>query len=297
MIGTALSERLLAEGHEVVGVDRVPPRWADAMRDRTILADLRNLDLCRRLIPSGLDACVHLAAWARVYDLVHQPLLAVENVVTTAHALEVCREKGIPRFVFASSREVYGTSEEIPVREEPVHAHKAENAYSASKGAGEAFVWAYANNYGLEAALVRFSNVYGRYDLSDRVIPRFLRLVRRGSPLQLFAPDKVMDLIFLDDAVDGVVRLLDRFSDARGGRFNLGAGEGTTLRAIAHEIQRAIGRTVEVAEEPNRPGEVLRFVADIQRARDVLGFAPKTSFAEGLARAAAWYSQYDSLTS
>ncbi len=288
-IGTRLCERLLADGGCTVrGVDWRPNPWSQAVQEITTLADLRDPVAVERM-GGAADLVVHLAANARVYDLVVEPAKARDNLLTVYNTLEHCRRHGIPRFVFASSREVYGNTGKALHGEPEAHVDHAESPYSASKLAGEALVRSYQQCYGLDFVIFRFSNVYGMYDDSDRVVPQFIRQTQAGEDLTVFGRDKLLDFTYIDDAVDGVLLALQRFAEARNEAYNLACGVGTTILEVAEAVREHLGATNAIHLGEPRTGEVVQYVADIGKARERLGFDPKVSFREGIARSVAWY--------
>jgi nucleoside-diphosphate-sugar epimerase len=288
-IGTRLCERLMAEtDYAVTGVDRRSNAWNPAVQAVTRVADLLDTAAIARL-PADFDVVIHLAANARVHDVVLDPDQARDNILTLYNVLEFCRQHGIPRVVFASSREVYGNADGAVHAEEPVHVKHCESPYAASKLAGEALVHAYQRCYGLEFVNVRFSNVYGMYDDSNRIVPLFIRLTRQGQDLTVFGKDKLLDFTYIDDAVHGVMQLLERFDRARNDVYNLACGEGTTLVEVAETVRRLLGAHTQIRLDDVRAGEVVQYVADISKAREVLRYAPQVPFQEGIARSVQWY--------
>lgn len=288
MIGTALCERLLHAGHDVKGIDRRPNPWHDSLAAITVYADcMREEHLRRGVIAGQWDCVVHLAANARVHDLVVKPQLALENCISTHNVLEFCRTNGVRKVVFASSRECYGNLEEQPVAEDRVRLENTASPYAASKLYGEALVRSYSRCYGMKAAIVRFSNVYGRYDESDRVIPLFVRQALAGETLTVFGHQKVLDFTYLDDAVAGLLRVLE--ADTRHcSAWNIASGEASTLEEAARLVIEATGSQSQVQVTPVRPGEVYRYAADVSAIRK-LGYQPKVMLAEGIQRAVEWH--------
>ncbi|MDD1673931.1 MAG: NAD-dependent epimerase/dehydratase family protein [Methanomicrobiales archaeon] len=294
-IGTRLCERLMDDGHVVAGVDLQRNPWNADVEAITVRGELRDPSLKQlEKLPFIPDLVVHLAAHARVYELVKDPARAQENVALTFNILEYCRRKGIRKLIFASSREVYGNSSTIVHKEEDVRITGCESPYSASKVAGEAMAHAYWGCYGIEPVILRFSNVYGCYDSSDRVIPLFIRKTLANKPLTVYGKDKILDFTYIDDAVSGINLTIDRFEHVAGDTFNIASGQGTQLLDIARMIQDALGGTNEIFTEDNRPGEVVRYIADISKARRLLHYNPKVPIEKGLAVAVEWYSQYAS---
>jgi UDP-glucose 4-epimerase len=150
---------------------------------------------------------------------------------------------------------------------------------------------AYEQCYDIEASILRFSNVYGRFDVSDRVLPLFIAQAHDGQDLTVYGDDKVLDFTYLDDCVDGIVRVIEKFHKAKGTTFNIASGEGTSLIELAEEITRRVDTDVDIHVEPNRTGEVGRYVADISKANKVLNYDPAYSFDEGLDATVDWYTR------
>ena len=288
-IGTRLCERFLdIPDYEVVGVDWLPNKWSAAVQEITVIADLRDPEAIAKL-PTDFDVVIHLAANARVYDLVLEPGKARDNFISVYNMLEFCRQNGIPRFEFASSREVYGNSGAVTHSEQMVNVELSESPYSATKLSGELLVRSYQQCYGIEYIIFRFSNVYGMYDDSDRVVPVFLRLTKNGQDLTVFGKDKLLDFTYIDDAVDGIVLSLEHFDRARNETINLAYGEGTAIEKVAQEIRERLGAGNRIEMGEVRTGEVVQYIADIAKARKLLNYAPKVPFAQGIEMSLQWY--------
>lgn len=296
-IGTNLALRLLADGHQVFGVDRRVNPWTD--RFPTLLQDLA---APQREFRGGIggapyppsDLVVHLAANAKVHELVEQPHRALENITLTHNVLEYCRHQGLP-IIFSSSREVYGDIHRYITGEDSADFSYTESPYSASKIAGEALIYAYARCYGLRYLVFRFSNVYGRYDNDiermERVIPLFIRRISQGEPVTVFGREKVLDFTYVDDCVDGIMRGIRSLlaGEVINKTINLAYGVGNSLIRMAELIGAALQTQPQIIVEPaKRLGEVSFYVADISLARDLLGYAPRTALDEGIRRAVAW---------
>ena len=294
-IGTALTKHLLADGYEVYGTDAVANRWETDLNKRTVIADLTDEGDVSEL-PSDVDMIVHLGAHARVHRLVEEPEYALENLEMTFNVLEHARRSEIPYFVFASSREVYGNNNgEIVFSEEETNADRSESPYTASKVGGEAMVQSYDNCYDMSTCTVRFSNVYGRYDRSDRVIPQFIARSVTGEPLTVYGAEKVLDFTYLDDCVAGVSSVIENVSKVTGKTLNVSSGQGAYLIELAREINERTPRDSAITIEPSRPGEVKRYIGDISRAQKLLGYEPEYSLAAGLERTIDWYLDHPAL--
>jgi len=289
-IGTRLCERLLGLGYKVTGLDIKPNKWSKAVNSITMIGDLRDGKAFDRL-PKDVDMVIHLAANARVYDLVLRPDLARDNLDMLFNTLEFCRKRNVRKFMFASSREVYGNTREPVHAEDDVHVSMCESPYTASKLGGEAMVHAYRQCYGIDFIIMRFSNVYGMYDDSDRVIPLFIRSTKAGRDLVIYGKDKMLDFTYIDDAVDGVMKCICKFDAAKNQVYNIAFGEGATIIKVAELIRSRMGSRNKITLKGNRTGEVVRFVADITKARKKLGYGPVTGLEEGIGKSVDWYTR------
>lgn len=295
-IGTNLGLRCLEQGHQVLGVDRRVNIWTDKIE--TVRADLAQLPSSSPGMLGGVDIgkpdiVVHLAAHAKVHELVRHPGLALENTVMTHNVLEYCRHWRVP-VIFSSSREVYGDIHRFDTEEHNADFAYTESTYSASKIAGEAMVYAYARCYQVPYIVFRFSNVYGRFDSDlqrmERVIPLFISRIARDEPIVVFGAGKVLDFTYVDDCVDGVLSGLERLVSGRvrDQTINLACGVGHTLTEMARYVGEALGRTPHITLAPSQVGEVTRYVANLDRARALLDFSPKVQLRDGVHRAVAW---------
>ncbi|MEZ0229827.1 MAG: NAD-dependent epimerase/dehydratase family protein [Planctomycetota bacterium] len=290
-IGTNLGLRLMEEGREVLGLDIRENAWTQKIPTRIL--DLRRpaAELLRELAAEKFDLIVHLAAYAKVHELVVHPERSLENVVMTFQVLELARDRGVP-LIFGSSREAYGDVSDAFTSED--RRVVAKSPYSASKISGEAFVTSYALCYGLPVLTYRFSNVYGRYDNDlermERVTPLFIKLIAEGKQITIFGKEKVLDFTWVDDCVDAIVRGIDRLysGELKNETINVATGHGTTLEQLAMFIGETLGTKPNVTIQPTRPGEISRYVADIGKARRLLGYAPTTLPREGIRKTIAW---------
>jgi len=302
-IGTNLALRLLEDGHDVFGVDKRSNPWApDAFP--TLLQDLAGHYAA---FPGGIngveypavDVVVHLAAHAKVHQLVRQPHRALENVMMTFNVLELARGIGVP-LVFSSTREVYGDVHRFEeYAEEAADFAFTESPYSASKIASEALIYSYARCYALPYLVFRFSNVYGRYDNDlwrmDRVLPLWMHQLSRDEPITIFGGEKkVLDFTYIDDCVEGIARGIYALAsgEARNQTINLAYGEGNTLLRAATLIGEELGVEPKITLAPSLLGEVTHYVADVRKAREVLGWIPQTALDAGIPRAVAWFREW-----
>ncbi len=217
----------------------------------------------------------------------------------TFNVLEYCRQRRLP-LVFSSTREVYGDVHRFEgYGEDTADFAFTESPYSASKIASEAFIYAYARCYGLRYLAFRFSNVYGRYDNDlhrmSRVLPLFIHSMSRDEPITVFGgAEKVLDFTYVDDCVDGIARGIEALVDGRvtNETINLAFGEGNTLVRAAELIAAELDVEPKMTIAPSLLGEVTRYVADIRKAHDLLGWTPQVPLDEGIPRAVAWFREH-----
>lgn len=290
-IGTNLGLALQQRGDEVVGLDIRPNSWTDQLPTQVV--NLTDGHAGSLPVEGHFDVVVHLAAHAKVYELVEDPRRAMENVDITFRVLEFCRKNQVP-IIFGSSREVYGDINRHITEESHADFVVAESPYSASKIAGEAFIYSYAQCYDLPFLVFRFSNVYGRYDCDiermERVIPLFIHRIAEGAPIVVYGPEKVLDFTWVDDCTEGVIRAIDLLTsgDVSQQTINLAYGQGSTLVDLVNIISLALQKEPNVRYEPTRAGEVTRYVADIARARRLLKYEPQVPLSAGIPRAIRW---------
>ena len=295
-IGTNLALRLQGDGHEVFGVDiRVNPFTDDF---RYLLQDLTFSGGIGDDYPP-VDLVVHLAAHAKVHELVREPRRALENAIMTFNVLEYCRKYDLP-LVFSSTREVYGDVHRFEEYGEATADFAfTESPYSASKIASEALIYSYARCYGLKYLVFRFSNVYGRCDndLSRmvRVIPLFIHRLLHDEPITVYGgADKTLDFTYVDDCINGIVSGVEALAGDRvvNETINLAYGQGNTIVRAAELIGSALGTKPQVVFTPALLGEVTHYIADIRKARDLLGWRPQVPLDEGIPRAVAWFREH-----
>ena len=300
-IGTNLALRLQEQGHFVFGIDVRSNTWTNEIE--TLLQDLGApyQDFVGGIghvrYPDNIDVAVHLAAHAKVHELVEQPHRALENITMTFNVLEFCRQNRVP-VIFSSSREVYGDIHRYITEESYADFAFTESPYSASKISGEALVYSYAQCYGLPYLVFRFSNVYGRYDNDiermERVIPLFIRRIGTGEPITIYGKDKTLDFTYVDDCVGGIVKAIELLaggSDANQ-TINLAYGQGSSLVTMAETVAEDLDVEPKITIEPSRVGEVTHYVANIGKARALLDYNPQTPLREGIQKAVAWSTEW-----
>ena len=289
-VGTRLFEKLLELNYDVIGADKKKNKWNKSLNNKTATVDLLKKEDMKKL-PKDIDLIIHFAANARVYELVKNPDMALENIITMYNVLEFARKNKIRKFIFSSSRETYGNINETSTAEDKVRLENCESPYSASKITAEALIHSYNKVYDMDFVIMRFSNVYGMYDDSDRVIPLWIRQTLKNEDLTVFGKDKILDFTYIDDTIAGVIKIIEKFDNIKGQTLNISSGEGTKLLDVADKIRNLLKAKNNLIMKENRPGEVWKFRADISKAKNLLDYAPKTTIDEGLNKTVNWYTK------
>ena len=251
-----------------------------------IRGDIRDRPTVER-VATGADVIFHQAAMRSVPRSVADPLGANDhNVNGTLSVLEAARRAGVRRIVYASSSSVYGDRPELPKREDQPPAPIS--PYAVSKAAGEQYAAVWHRLYGVETVGLRYFNVFGpRQDPASEyaaVIPRFILWALKGIPLEVHGDGtQSRDFTYIDNVVEANC-LAAEAPDAAGLAFNVGCGERVSLLEIAARLEELIGRPVARRHTPARPGDVPHTLADIARAKRLLGYTPLVPFDEGLRR-------------
>jgi UDP-glucose 4-epimerase len=282
-LGSHLVDALIARGDEVVVVDNMRRGRTDNLRRHLassrfhfLEGDIRDEGLMAAAL-TGAGLVYHLAAQSNVmgaHDDVDYSFTT--NVGGTVTVLKSMAAAGVKRMIFASSREVYGEQQALPVREDA--ALNAKNLYGASKLSAESYCRAWTNALGVECIVLRFANVYGQRD-SQRVIPLWLEQAQRGHDLTLFGGEQVLDFVWIGTAVQALLAAAECPAD---GPINVGSGKGTRLPDLAQMIKDLTGSRSEIRIAPARGAEVVRFVAHVEKMQAMLGVAPAAEALEQL---------------
>jgi UDP-glucose 4-epimerase len=292
-IGSTLVDRLLADGHSVVGVDDLSSGRSEniAAAERHdgfefAKADIVDADLIGLLADTQPEVVFHLAAQISVTRSVDDPQFdSTVNVVGTVRLAEAARRAGVRKVVHTSSGgSIYGTAPSFPTSEEvPIN---PSSPYAASKVAGEVYLNMYRTLYSLQCSHIAPGNVYGpRQDPHGEagVVAIFSRALLSGKPTKIFGDGTATrDYVYVDDVVDAFVKAS---TDTGGGqRFNVGTGVETSVRQLHSAIAKAVGAPDEPEFHPPRMGELMRSCLDISLAADVLGWRPQFNVDAGVAR-------------
>ena len=302
-VGSVSVEALVAAGHSVVVLDNLATGYgtADLTGAEVVDGTYGDIDAVRSLLEDrGIEAVLHCAARSVVPESVRNPALYyMENVRGGIALLEAMRLAGVNRLVISSTAAVYGEPDEVPIPEDaPL---RPINTYGETKRTLEAAAGWYARAYGLRPIALRYFNVAGaserngeRHEPEPHLIPNLLTAVATGQPFTLTGVDyptpdgtTIRDYLHVVDLADAHRMALDATapSDPRTDRLlvlNLGSGRGFGVREVIAEVERVLGRKLDVRDGARRGGDPPALVAKIERARDILGWTPKQSSLEAM---------------
>src|SRR5438067_4330825 len=290
-IGSHLAEALLDQGESVRVLDNLATGRETnlaALQERAqlIRGDLRNLEAVRAAV-EGVEVVFHQAALASVPRSIADPVTSLEiNVNGTQNVLLAARDAGVRRVVYASSSSVYGNTPTLPKHEEMPTAPLS--PYAVQKLSGELLCRVFTHIYGLETVALRYFNVFGpRQDPTSEyaaVIPRFLTaLLEKRRPIVFGDGEQTRDFTYIENVVQANL-LAATSPDAVGTAINIGCGERISLNSVLRFAGEQLGIAVEADYREPRAGDVRDSLADISKARQLLGYDPKISFPAGLAR-------------
>ena len=318
-IGSTLALRLLDRGDKVTGIDNLNDYYDVSLKEARlsrltpsehfgfIKADISDQEEMRRLFADNdFDAVVNLAAQAGVRYSIENPAAYIDaNLVGFGHILEGCRHSGVGHLVYASSSSVYGSNTELPFSEKHNVDHPI-SLYAASKKANELMAHAYAHLYGMPATGLRFFTVYGPWGRPDMALFKFTRGILNDQPIPVFnRGEMVRDFTYVDDIVEGVVRVIDRPATVSDGVnepdrsasapwriFNIGNSHRVPLMDYIQALEKALGKQATLDLLPMQDGDVPATEADVTALESDLGYRPRVKVEEGVQHFVDWYRSY-----
>ncbi len=306
-IGSHVAEALLHHGASLSIVDNLDSFYSPEIKKANLCevsrcgkfqflrTDIRDRGkLSAAFAISRPNVVIHLAALAGVRPSIANPSLYYQvNVEGTLNVLEMCREFHVPTFVFGSSSSVYGAMCDPPFREDNPCCHPI-SPYAATKLAAELLCFTYAYLYDISAVCLRFFTVYGPRQRPDLAIHKFTALIEQGQPIEMYGVGtSARDYTYISDIVSGIIAALSyRPALSEGARFdaiNLGNSNAISLSSLIAMIQDATGRPAFVEQRNWQAGDVPLTLADITKAKTLLGYSPKVTLATGLKEFVNWY--------
>jgi UDP-glucuronate 4-epimerase len=321
-IGFHLAKRLLADGHQVVGVDNLNPYYDVSLKEAR-LEDLKKeanftffqIDLCDRrqledlFAQQGFEVVMNLAAQAGVRYSLENPYAYVDsNLVGFMNLLECCRHQGVKHLVFASSSSVYGANTRMPFS---VH-HNVDHPvslYAATKKANELMAHTYSHLYRLPCTGLRFFTVYGPWGRPDMALFLFTKAILEDKPIKVFNHGKMQrDFTYIDDIIEGVVRVMGRLpevnpkwsgdapdpgtSSAPYKVYNIGNNNPVELIKFIEVIEDVLGKKAQKELMDIQPGDVAATYADVDDLMEDVGFKPATPIQVGIKRFVEWFKDF-----
>ena len=297
-IGSHTCERLVARGHDVVGIDSFDDYLYPAeikRRNASVVRGIVEANICDReaigqVITGEVDVVCHLAALAGVRPSLAEPLRYLRtNIEGTGVVVERMREVGVKRLVFASSSSVYGARHELAAFREDDPCLTPASPYAATKRMNELQLSAYRDLFGIGVFALRFFTVYGPRQRTDMAIAKFTAAVAAGNPITLFGDGSSRrDYTFIDDIVSGTVAAIERVQPGAYEIINLGGTQTISLAELVAIVERVVGKRAQIDRQPDQPGDVPITYANIDRARALLGYEPTTRPDVGIARYWDW---------
>ena len=298
-IGAWVTELLLDSGHGVVGIDNMNDSYDVRMKEHRLKtlqsregfsffkSDISDRRAMENLDTGSLDAVINLAARAGVRDSVLDPWAYVDsNMTGTLNMLELCRQRGIPKFVLASTSSIYGADAPLPTPETADSDHPLQ-PYAASKKGAEAMAHAYHFLHGLDVTVVVYFTVYGPIGRPNMSMFRFVKAIAEEQPIQLFGDgEQTRGFTYIDDIAGGTILALKPVGYEI---VNLGGHESISINDLITLFEKVLGRKAIIERKPRDSADMLASWADVSKAGRLLGWEPQVGLQEGVRRLAEWY--------
>lgn len=304
-IGSSLSERLVKEGNNVVAIDNFCDFYNPKIKENNVKEliknsnfklyrnDIRDKEAVKKIFEeNSVDIVMHLAAMAGVRPSIENPVLYQEvNCMGTQNILEEMKAHNVKNLVMASSSSVYGNCKEVPFKESMI-VDFAISPYAATKKANEVMTHVYHKLFDFNVIMLRFFTVYGPKQRPDLAINKFTRLMLEDKEIPMFGDGTTSrDYTYIDDIVDGIIRSCNYVenNDNVYEILNLGNSSPVSLKEMIDIIGQVVGVEPKIKQLPMQPGDVDKTFADVSKAKELIGYNPKTSFKKGIENFVNWY--------
>ena len=307
-IGSHLVDRLLADGHQVFGLDNFNEFYDPQLKERNLSAsadhpnfemvrgDICDADLVHQSFAAFQpDRLVHLAAWAGVRPSIERPSIYSDvNLGGTVNLLQSCVKHGVKRICFASSSSVYGDRQRIPFSEDD-DVSQPISPYAATKRSGELLAYTWHHLFKLHIHCLRFFTVYGPRQRPEMAIAKFVDLIDNDQPVDIYGDGhSARDYTYIDDIIDGLMQSIECVDGY--GIYNLGNSVPTKLLDLVSLIGQSLGKEPILNFKPTQPGDVSITYADLTRSKNDLAYEPKTPMNIGISKYVDWYRLTDSVS-
>lgn len=300
-IGSNLCEAILNMGYKVRALDDLSTgkqenidMFLNNPNYEFVKGDIKSLDVCMSAC-DGIDYVLNQAAWGSVPRSIEMPLFySLNNIQGTLNMLEAARQKGVKKFVYASSSSVYGDEPNLP-KKEGIEGNLL-SPYAVTKMCDEEWAKQYTKHYGLDTYGMRYFNVFGRRQDPDgayaAVIPKFIKLLINGEAPTINGDGKQSrDFTYIENVIEANLKACLASSEVAGQAFNIAYGGREYLIDIYYGLTQALGVDIEPNFGPERAGDIKHSNADISKARNLLGYDPDWSFEDGIKAAIDWYKE------
>lgn len=300
-IGSNLCEAILNMGYRVRALDDLSTGkhknidiFLDNPNYEFVMGDIKDLGTCMNAC-EGVDYVLNQAAWGSVPRSIEMPLFySLNNIQGTLNMLEAARQKGVKKFVYASSSSVYGDEPNLP-KKEGIEGNLL-SPYAVSKRCDEEWAKQYTRHYGLDTYGLRYFNVFGRRQDPDgayaAVIPKFIKLLLNGQKCQINGDgNQSRDFTYIENVIEANLKCCVASSKAAGQAFNIAYGGREYLIDIYYGLTKALNVKAEPEFGPDRAGDIKHSNADISKAKNLLGYDPEWSFEKGITAAINWYKE------
>lgn len=259
-------------------------------------ADIRDMGKMDKIFSEyKIDLVFNSAAMAGVRPSLLDPLLYEEvNIKGYMNLLELCKKYGIKKFIQASSSSVYGNNKNVPFKETDI-VDFAISPYAATKKSGEVLGHVYHKLYDIDMIQLRFFTVYGPKQRPDLAIHKFTKMILEEKSIPFYGDGNTKrDYTYIDDIVDGILKSIDYLFKNKNVYeiFNLGESHVVSLKEMVETIEKVLGKKAVLDKQPMQPGDVEKTYADISKAKEILGYNPKTNFEDGIKKFVDWYMNY-----
>lgn len=300
-IGSKVADALLAQGHQVIGVDNLSAAYDVRMKEhrlqnllpqpgftflKTDITDLAVIDQLAEVVPQA-QAVINLAAMAGVRQSMSDPWSYLyTNTLGTLNLLEYTRRQEVPKFILASTSSLYG-ADGTPPHSELAPTDRPLAPYAASKKGAEAFAYSYHHLYGIDITVLRYFTVYGPAGRPDMSMFRFCQWIAEGRPVVINGSgEQSRGFTYVDDIAAGTLLALKNVGYEV---FNLGGHEVMSINAVVEMFEKLLGQKANRVYAPVHPADVFSNVADVGKARAMLGWQPQVELQEGVQNLVSWY--------
>jgi UDP-glucuronate 4-epimerase len=314
-IGFHLIQKLFESGNQIIGIDNLNDYYdvnlkiarleklkdmntahPDDKQNSRAIFKFEKIDLIERKKIHQLfenekfDCVINLAAQAGVRHSIENPYAYIDsNIIGFMNILEACRNYPVKHLIYASSSSVYGANVKQPFSENDNVDHPV-SLYAATKKSNELMAHTYSSLYGIPATGLRFFTVYGPWGRPDMAYFKFTKSIIEGKPIDVYNKGNLeRDFTYIDDCIDGIIKTIKKLDTIKNNVINLSSGEGKTILEVAEITKKLMQSDSKIILKENRTGEVVKFIANIEKAKYLLNHNPKTNLEEGIKKSVQWF--------